>query len=74
MDGCVQGGCGMMCFYSKQRWVQVLSQEEQDVLHAAATKAASDFMAARMQRSKRCNSMLKQPGQIQAARRVGKPY
>lgn len=54
--------------------VKVLTAEEEDALQAAATKAASDFLAARMQRAARCNSMLKQPAQIRAARRAGKPF
>lgn len=54
--------------------VKVLSAAEEDALHAAAAKAASDFLAARMQRAARCNSMLRQPAQVRAARRVGKPY
>lgn len=54
--------------------VKVLTAAEEDALQASATKAASDFLTARMQRAARCNSMLKQPAQIRAARRAGKPY
>ena len=54
--------------------VKVLTAAEEDTLHAAATKAASDFLTARMQRAARCNSMLKQPAQIRAAWRAGKPF